>query len=143
MEVAKRLAVLLADVHCLYIKTLGFHWNVVDKRFSELHAFFESIYKMLAEDLDEVAERIRKLQQSAPASVGELAKLSRLKDAPKISAGDEMIRHLLADFEALVASLKSDIAFADDQSDPGTADLLTGILRAYEKRAWMLRSFQS
>ena len=48
---------LLADEFVLYTKTRRFHWNVTGPNFSELHRFFDEQYQLLAEIVDEVAER--------------------------------------------------------------------------------------
>ena len=138
--VAERLAVLLADIHQLYIKTLGFHWNVEDSRFLLLHELFETGYIQLAKDMDEVAERIRKLGILAPGSIQQLTSLRRLQDAHLVKVGDQMIEILARDYEQLEGWLREDIHLADQMGDPGTADMLTAILGRYEKQSWFLRS---
>ena len=141
--VTTSLEVLLADIYQLYVKTLAYHWNVEDPRFSQLHEFFEEQYTQLAENLDEVAERIRKLGKKAPGSLKELIKLKRLDDTADVETGDQMITVLFKDYQSLIVCLKNDIDQADEQNDPGTADMLTAMLRQFEKTAWMLRSHLS
>ena len=138
--IAERLAVTLADIHRLYIKTLGFHWNVEDPRFLLLHELFEAGYVQLAKDMDQVAERIRKLGILAPGSVQQLTSLSRLEDAQLVKVADQMVEMLASDYEKLEDWLREDIELADRMGDPGTADMLTSMLRQYEKQAWFLRS---
>ena len=142
-SITARLATLLADIHQLYIKSLGFHWNIVDPRFSSLHELFEVGYTQLAKDLDEVAERIRKLDHLAPSSVASLSSLSRLKDTQETQNGDQMLDLLANDYESLLIWLREDISNAEQHGDPGTADLLTGMLRVYEKQVWILKSHKS
>lgn len=133
---------LLADAHVLYIKTRGFHWNVTGPRFKELHALFEEQYDALAEEIDEVAERIRSLGGEAPAAMSEFIKHARLTEhsGGKLS-GDQMIGALVADHEAIVRSLRIDATTVQDQfGDSGTNDFLVGLMEAHEKTAWMLRA---
>ena len=53
-----------------------------------------------------------------------------------------MLAALLADHEAVIRTLRADLATAMDKfSDAGTSDLLTGLLEKHEKMAWMLRAF--
>lgn len=139
-SVTERLAVLLSDIHQLYIKNLAYHWNVEDQRFHLLHELFEQGYKELAADMDLVAERIRELGRFAPQTVEELSKRSRLSDTQVATTGDQMIDVLAKDYELLLLRLREDIECADGQGDIGTADMLTGLLRQYEKRVWFLRS---
>ena len=132
---------LLADAHVLYIKTRKFHWNVTGLHFTELHKLFEAHYDALAEEIDEIAERIRSLGAMAPGSLAEFSKLARLKESLKddLDAND-MVAALLADHEALIHQLRSDVTTCGKLGDDGTADFLTGLMEAHEKTAWMLRA---
>ena len=134
---------LLADEHVLYLKTRNFHWNVTGARFNDLHKFFEAQYDQLEETIDEVAERLRALGGVARGSMKEFLKLARLEEAPGALRGtDRMLTALLEDHEALIRALREDLVTADEiHGDAGTADLLTGLMAAHEKMAWMLRSF--
>ncbi len=143
-EVIELLKGHLADLHVLYIKTRNYHWNVVGPRFQPLHAFFEEQYDVLSEAIDEVAERIRKLQGKAPGSMAEFLKMARLceEKADVYPPADGMIRSLLADHEAVIRQLRKDIDTTAEKSDDiGTSDFLTGLMESHEKMAWMLRSF--
>lgn len=40
-ETAAALARLLADSYVIYLKTQGFHWNVVGPQFEPLHELFQ------------------------------------------------------------------------------------------------------
>lgn len=139
-SLTQMLSCLLADVHTLYIKTLGCHWNVEDQRFLMLHELFEQQYTQLAQDLDTVAERIRMLGERAPASVKSLSDLSRLSDTDELQDASAMIKALITDYDALIGQLRKDIAEADELGDPGTADMLTAMVQNYEKALWFLRS---
>jgi starvation-inducible DNA-binding protein len=53
-----------------------------------------------------------------------------------------MLSTLLADHEAVIRTLRSDIGPVTERyKDVGTADFLTGLLEKHEKMAWMLRAF--
>lgn len=143
--VAAILNTVLADEYVLYTKTRNFHWNVVGPQFSELHKFFESQYEAIDGTIDEVAERVRALGEAAAGSLGEFAKLSRLKETPalaKRTPAEKMIEILLNDHEALISTLREDLETAASKyKDAGTQDFLTGIMEEHEKMAWMLRSY--
>ncbi len=140
-KVAATLSRLLSDEHVLYIKTRNFHWNVTGPHFSSLHALFEGQYNALAETIDEIAERIRALGIYAPGSMKEFTKLARLNEAPggHLEHG-KMLAALLADHEAVIRQLRTDISATGKIGDEGTTDFLTGLLEAHEKTAWMLRA---
>lgn len=132
---------LLADEVVLYVKTRNFHWNVEGPSFSEHHKFFESQYEALDEIMDDVAERARALDGRAAGSLAEFLKLARLKEAKSGLSGEEMIAALLADHEAVVRQLRSDVEAAGAAGDAGTNDFLTGLIESHEKMAWMLRAY--
>ncbi|GAB4367448.1 MAG: Dps family protein [Bryobacter sp.] len=140
--VAGLLLPLLADEYVLYTKTRKYHWNVEGPNFSDLHKFFESQYDEIDETIDEVAERLRALDEYAPGSLAEFQKLARLKEDTIPGASPrQMIANLLADHEAIVRTLRADLETAKDKfGDAGNQDFLTGLLEAHEKAAWMLRS---
>ena len=134
---------LLADEFLLYTKTRNFHWNVTGPQFNDLHKFFESLYEQLDEVIDEVAERTRALGGRAFGTLEEFRTSARLGEKPgAVPPARDMLAGLLADHEALIRTLREDVAAVNDRyQDVGTADFLTGLLEKHEKTAWMLRSF--
>jgi len=79
-ETASVLGRLLADSYMIYLKTQGFHWNVVRPQFEPLHALFQEQYTGLAEAIDDIAERMRALGVKAPGSFSEFANLSSIAE---------------------------------------------------------------
>jgi starvation-inducible DNA-binding protein len=140
-EICKKLNVLLADEITLYSKTRSYHWNVTGPAFSVLHKFFEEQYEELASITDEVAERVRMLGGMATGSLSTVVATSRLGEAKDESGAMKMVLALLNDHETIVRSLREDIDEVNDiHKDAGTADFLTGVMKAHEKMAWMLRA---
>jgi len=136
------LQTLLADEEILYTKTRNFHWNVTGPRFHDLHKFFESQYSELEGTIDEVAERIRSLGGVPLGSMEGYLHATRLKEhTGHPPDADGMIAALLADHEAVIQSLRQDLATANEKhGDAGTSDFLTGLMEDHEKTAWMLRA---
>ena len=141
-KVIAMLSSALADQHVLYQKTRNYHWNLTGHRFHTLHVLFEIQYGELAIAIDETAERIRMLGGTSPGSMSEFLKLAELKEAPgQLINGEAALERLAADHEACIRSLRKMIETAAEKSDDaGSADFLTGLIRAHEKTAWMLRS---
>lgn len=140
-QVVRDLVQFLSDTYVLYVKTQNFHWNVVDPRFFSLHKMLEEQYEDLAEATDEIAERLRALEQKAPGSMKEFLKNSSLEEANKNHySANEMIQELTQDHQAISKSLLKKIKEATSCHDEGTADLFIERLRVHDKTAWMLRS---
>lgn len=142
-SVVKILNTVLADEYVLYTKTRNYHWNVVGPQFNDLHKFFESQYEALNDIVDEVAERARSLGGKALGTLAEFSQHTRLKEQPgKQPPALTMVAALQADHEALVRTLRADLATVmEKHNDAGTSDFLTGLMEKHEKMAWMLRAF--
>lgn len=139
-EVAEALAALLADTSTLYMKTQGYHWNVVGPTFHSLHLLFEQQYVELQQAVDVIAERIRALGHLAPGSYAELARLSSVPDEEGAPPPEEMVRRLAQANEIVVRTARPVVAKAERAGDVASADLVTQRIAAHEKAAWMLRS---
>jgi starvation-inducible DNA-binding protein len=131
---------LLADTYTLYLKTHNFHWNVTGPMFQTLHLMFEQQYNELWLAVDLIAERIRALDQPAPASYAAYARLSSIPEEDGVPAATEMVRQLVAGQEAVVRTARKVLPVAERAGDQVTIDLLTQRMQVHEKTAWMLRS---
>jgi starvation-inducible DNA-binding protein len=139
-EIAKALSKLQADTYTLYLKTHGFHWNVVGRDFYSLHKLFEEQYNELWENLDTLSERLRALGAKAPASNKEFAALTTIEEESGSPSAEDMIRQLLADNTKAARSAQAAADVADAHDDISTNDLATQRVTAHEKAAWMLES---
>jgi len=133
---------ILANLSVLNTKTKNYHWNVVGMQFRSLHAFFEELYGSQAQNIDDVAERIKALGGTPLGTMAAFISTATLKEETRTGlAAEEMVASLLADYEAIIRQLRDKITQSGEKlSDDGTADFLTGLMENYEKTAWMLRS---
>ena len=139
-QVTEGLAKLLADTYTLYLKTQNFHWHVTGPHFHSLHRMFEEEYIALAAAVDEIAERIRTLKHTAPASFTEFLKLTSIKEETSTPAANDMVKKLLADHEIVIKHIATLLPIAQEIKDEATFDLLIKRTEEHEKTAWMLRS---
>ena len=130
---------LLADYFALYLKTKNFHWHVSGPHFREYPLLFDEHATELIGTTDLIAERVRKLEQSTLTSIGDIAAKQSVKDNDKANVSAEaMLKELLADNKALIASLKSVKELASDAGDNATDGLLDDWTDQAEQRAWFL-----
>jgi starvation-inducible DNA-binding protein len=139
-EIAQGLSRLLADTYTLYLKTHNYHWNVTGPQFNTLHQMFETQYTELATAVDEIAERIRALDEFAPGSYSQFAELATVREADGVPDAATMIRELADDQLKVVRTARAVFPAADEAHDEPTADLLTQRMQVHEKTAWMLRA---
>lgn len=142
--IADILNTLLADEYVLYTKTRNAHWNIEGSNFIGLHKFFESQYEALDEIVDSVAERVRKLGHYSLGSLKDFLKLTHLSEEGELNDEKDAIKALLQDHEAVIDSMRKNIAVINDKyKDAGTADFVTGLMEEHEGMAWMLRAHLS
>ena len=130
----------LADTFTLQLKTQNYHWNVEGRDFAALHQLFENQYNELFAAVDEVAERIRALDEKAPGTYAEFSKLTSLEEGDAGLDEFGMVRDLYRSNLEVAANLKKGVEAAEKADDVSTADLLTGRITVHEKAAWMLKS---
>lgn len=132
---------LLADHFALFIKTKNFHWHVKGPRFHDLHLLFDTHALEVRDQIDIIAERVRKLDADTLTSIGSVAGATQVKDQDSTKlAAEDMIAELLADNETLIARLKGMKPLADQAGDNATDGLLDDWTDMAEQRAWFLRS---
>lgn len=137
---AMALSQVLADTYVLYLKTHNFHWNVEGERFRSLHEMFEDQYRDMWGALDEIAERIRALGEYAPGTYAKFTELATIKENETIPSGQDMLRELIADNEAIAATLAEAIKTVQDAGDEPSAGMLTDRQTAHEKQVWMMKA---
>jgi starvation-inducible DNA-binding protein len=140
--VAVSLNQLLADEHVLYNKTRNYHWSIEGPSFMEFHKLYEAQYTVLAESIDQIAERIRTIGHFAEGRLKELLKLTSLEEPEAPTDQAQQIENLEADHETIITKLRKLITDFDEKyKDIGSSDFVTGLLKQHEKMAWMLRSY--
>jgi starvation-inducible DNA-binding protein len=132
---------LLADHFALFIKTKNFHWHVKGPRFHDLHLLFDAHALEVRDQIDLIAERVRKLQADTLTSLGTVSKATQIKDQDSTTlAAEDMIAELLSDNETVIKRLKGMKDLADQAGDNATDGLLDDWTDMAEQRAWFLRS---
>lgn len=141
-SVVTMLNLVLADECLLYSKTRNCDWSVTDPETRQLHDLFEQQYDRLADIIDRLTERIRTLGAQAMGTMSEFLQYARLKEPPgKRAHAARMLAHLLDDHEALLLTLKGDLAVcAEEFNDVDTGKLLNDLVARHENMARTLRA---
>lgn len=130
---------LLADTYALFFKTKNFHWHVSGPHFRDYHLLFEEQAAEIFAITDLIAERVRMIGGATLRSIGHIGKLQRLKDSDEtfVPPGD-MMRQLMEDNRALIASMREAHKVCDEHRDLASASLLEEWIDQAEKRVWFL-----
>lgn len=131
----------LADTFVLYVKTLNYHWNITGPEFIALHELLDDQYHELAESIDEIAERVRKMGGFTIGTLDEFKQNSAIDEQPgRIPGWEDMIRNLVDDHEATIRQLRKDADKTDELGDMITNDFVIGLAEDHETMAWKLRA---
>lgn len=128
-----------ANAFVLYANYKHYHWQTFGPLFRDLHKLFDKMAAEVLGTLDETAERVRMIGQDPPAHLIHAADLASVPAAAPHSTMREMVeeadRHLLVVIHEVRQAFKT----ADENDDPGTADLFTRIVQIHERHEWFMR----
>jgi starvation-inducible DNA-binding protein len=132
---------LLADHFALFIKTKNFHWHVKGPRFHDLHLLFDTQALEVRDQIDLIAERVRKLDADTLTSLGTMAQHTTIKDQDSTTLkAEDMIAELRDDNVAVIERLKGMKDLAEQAGDNATDGLLDDWTDMAEQRVWFLKS---
>jgi starvation-inducible DNA-binding protein len=125
----------------LYTQTKVAHWNVRGPLFVQIHELLDKVAEHVGEHVDEIAERAVTLGGRAAGTARSVAQGSRIEEIPHEVRRDLELARLIAErVETFLRGLRGAREVAEQNGDPDTEDLLTGVIRGLEKDAWFLRS---
>jgi starvation-inducible DNA-binding protein len=130
---------LLADAFALYLKTKNFHWHVSGPHFRDYHLLLDEQGDQIFAMTDELAERVRKIGGTTLRSIGQIARLQRIRDNDEeFVAAVDMLRELMEDNKALTANMREAHEVAAQNNDVATTSLLENFIDETERRTWFL-----
>jgi starvation-inducible DNA-binding protein len=130
---------LLADVFALYLKTKNFHWHMSGPHFRDYHLLLDEHGDQLYAMTDDIAERVRKVGGTTIHSIGQIARLQRVKDNDaEYVDPEDMLSELREDEKALVLSMRAAHTLCDDAGDIATASLIENWVDQGQRRIWFL-----
>lgn len=137
-EVTNTLRSALTATFNFYFCAHSYHWNVVGPDFSQLHELFGDIYADAHQAVDDLAERLRTLDEMAPRSLKELSGASDVDASAENAA--EMIDELENENALLIAALNDACTAAVKAGKAGLSNFLQDRIDKHAKWGWMLRA---
>lgn len=131
---------LVADLTQLHMVVHQHHWYMRGNRFLKLHPYLDKVMDELANQLDEVSERLITLDGSPVSTLSEIAEKTNIKDEKGNwdETIDERYGKIIDGYHYLEDLYREGIKASDEENDYATNDLLTGFLSEVEKRIWMM-----
>jgi starvation-inducible DNA-binding protein len=130
---------LTADAIALYLKSKNFHWHLSGRNFRDYHLLFDEQADQIFNTIDVLAERVRKLGGLTIHSIGQVARLTGIKDddEPYVTPED-MVHRLLEDNSYMADKLAEAIEICDQARDSASSNILQTFLDETERRVWFL-----
>jgi starvation-inducible DNA-binding protein len=140
-RLAGQLNDLLANYQVFYINARGFHWNITGERFFELHVKFEELYNEALTRIDEIAERIRTLDQTPFHTFSAYLERSAIRETEAVRDSREAVKTVVSGLQILLQKERALLKLAAEANDEGTVALMSDYIRAQEKSVWMYSAF--
>lgn len=138
---AEKLNDLLANYQLFYINTRGFHWNITGEKFFELHLKFEELYTDALLKVDEIAERVRTLDNIPLHTFSDYLKYATIKEANGVMDGKTAMEGVVSAFQVLLEKERTLLTLAEDAGDEGTLALMSDYISQQEKLVWMYSAY--
>jgi starvation-inducible DNA-binding protein len=128
----------------LYFQYKGYHWNVAGPFFRDLHLLFDEHAAKVFEMIDAFAERQRMLGGAAVYTLDALHRAGTLPHEGGLpQTTREMLERLLASHRVIIEEMHEGFKVAEQEADPGTADMFARYVQDHEKMEWFLRELVS
>ena len=137
--IVKSLQKQVANAFILYLNYKHYHWQTFGPLFRDLHLLFDEFAEEVYASIDVMAERVRMIGQNPVSRIEEFQKTASIKSAADSDDMREMIREADNNAIQIIREMREAIKTADDNDDPGTADVLTKFVQIHEKHEWWLR----
>ena len=130
---------LIADAFALYLKTKNFHWHISGRHFRDYHLMLDEQGEAIFAQIDDLAERIRKIGGTTMRSIGQVAKQMTIEDNDETFVPPrEMLRELMEDNKKTVINMRKAHEVADKYNDSATTSILENFIDAAERCTWFL-----
>ena len=130
----------VANAYMLYTNYKHYHWNTYGPMFRDLHLLFDEFADAVLKTSDRFAERIRMIGQDPLFGPIELSEAASVKTADRANfTMRDMIAEADRNLLVVIKEMREGVRTANDQDDPGTADLFTQVVQIHEKHEWWLR----
>ena len=129
----------VANAFILYLNYKHYHWQTFGPLFRDLHRLFDEFAEEVYLTIDELAERVRMIGQNPVSRIEEFLQTASIGSAKDSKDMREMIREADENSLQIIKEIREAIKIAENNDDPGTADVLIKFVQIHEKQEWWLR----
>jgi starvation-inducible DNA-binding protein len=129
----------VANGFILYLNYKHYHWQTFGPLFRDLHRLFDEFAEEVYGTIDELAERVRMIGQNPVSRIEEFLQTASIQSAKQSTDMREMIREANQNSLQIIKEMREGYRLAEENDDPGTADVFTRFVQIHEKQEWWLR----
>ena len=137
IECMKRL---FATNYQYYVKSHGFHVNVVGPDFVQYHQLFSEVYEFADDATDSIGEHLRVMEAIAPFSLSRIMELGSIEDGKERPTALVMVSELLSDSQIVMDHYEECHDMAVEEKCYGLINFIEGQMDMLGKIMWKLRS---
>ncbi|SDN32541.1 Dps family protein [Allokutzneria albata] len=127
----------LVDLVDLSLVAKQAHWNVVGKRFRDVHLQLDELVAAAREFTDQVAERASAIGVSPDGRAGTVTETSGVPRFPEgWQQADDVVNAIVTTLDTVVQRMRARVD-ETEKSDPVTQDLLIAVTAKLEEARWM------
>ena len=139
-QITKLLTTVLANEFALYSKTKKTYWAFSEKRFTVLLQILKEQCFDMEDNINEVAELLRKLNGKTTGSLEEFTALSTLKETQFNTSPRAIIKELMENNRLVIAELEVDIPLYIQTDDP-IIYFIKWLVQQHENAIWVLKNY--
>lgn len=141
MENYDDLQVYLSNLALLNTKLHNIHWNVVGKRFVQVHEYTEELYDEFFVYYDEIAEIMKMRGEMPLVKMNDYAKKASLQEEEaRDFSCEEALKIVKADLEEMKSMAVDIREAADEVDDFEVVGALEDQVESYSQHIWFLES---
>ena len=140
-DLANDLNGLLANFQIYYQNLRGIHWNIMGKRFFDLHVKFEELYNDANIKVDLIAERVLTLGETPLHTFEDYTKHAKVPIGKNISQDEKAVRLIVDSLAELLKIERKILIKSGDSSDEGTIAMMSDFITEQEKTIWMMKAW--
>jgi len=140
-ELAGDLNILLANFQTYYQNLRGIHWNILGKRFFDLHVKFEELYTDANEKVDLIAERILTLGGTPLHTFDDYVSVALVPVGKNISEDEKAVKLIIGSLTELLKIERTILKKSGEIDDEGTNSMMSDFITEQEKIIWMMKAW--
>ncbi len=139
-ETVKQANQVLVNLQVVYQNFRTLHWLVKGADFFVMHKYFEDAYNEVADQVDEVAERILMLGGIPIHQLRDYVEQSTIASVVEVPKGKESLKIAADNYEQLLTAYREIVKIAAENEDEGTVAMFSDFIGSTEKQLWMINS---